>query len=94
MVLAIDFMMDKISKIICFYVIKLVDYERLSHKHLSGTQKGVPVKLYPISHLFYTGVNVQVMYWVLTRHPVDKFDVVFSTVYCLLPRQKRASISL
>ena len=37
MVLAIDFIMDKISEIICFYVIKLVDYERLSHKHLSGT---------------------------------------------------------
>ena len=50
MVLAIDFMMDKISEIICFYMIKLVDYERLSHKHLSGTQKGVPVKLYPIDH--------------------------------------------
>ena len=28
MVPAIDFIMDKISKIICFYVIKLVDYER------------------------------------------------------------------
>ena len=37
MVLAIDFIMDKISKTICFYVIKLVDYERRSHKHLSGT---------------------------------------------------------
>ena len=37
MVFAIDFIMDKISKIICFYMIKLVDYERLSHKHLSGT---------------------------------------------------------
>lgn len=37
MVRAIDFIMDKISEIICFYVIKPVDYERLSQKRLNGT---------------------------------------------------------